>query len=402
MNAYEYTAITQDGKQKKGTLQAADIKSVRKMLRDQDLIPTNIAPSTQHGRGFLGFFNRKKISHQTLTLMTRQLATLLDANLPLAECLKGVAEQSESDVAKGLLLNLQAKVNEGYPLSQALEHHPKIFSQLYRASVAAGERSGDLAKVLVSLADYLEEQQRIKAKVSQALIYPSFVMLIAVVFTGVLLVTVVPQLLDVFADNEQDLPLVTEILLGLSALVSKTGWLIVLASVVGGIAFKKANEKTAFKARCQRFYLRLPMVGRLYQSVQTARFLRTLALLLHAGVPLLDALQSGRNVMSAIPLQDKLNTVVKSVKEGASLSAALKQTGIFSPMSLHMMASGERTGHLEPMIERAAKQQETEMEHKLGKGLALFEPVMILVMGGVVLFIVLAVLLPVFSATQMF
>lgn len=401
MNAYQYTAITQAGKEQKGVMQAESVKALRQLLRGQSLIPLTVTPVSLKQESF-GFLKRRVISTKSLTLMTRQLATLLEADIPLVECLACVAEQTTLPRAKELVTALRAKVTQGYSLSQALDDFPQVFSTLYRASVAAGEASGDLAKILLSLADYLEEQQALRAKITQAMIYPSFVMAIAFIFTIILMVTVVPQMLDVFTEQEQELPAVTQMLLLISTVIQKAWWVLILLMLSAFFGFKKYCSDAMRRSKWHAFCSKIPGLGSMMMTIQTARFLRTLALLLHAGVPLLDALEAANRVVTHLPMQSALVSVQQEVREGTSLQTALMKTGYFSPMSMHMIASGERAGKLEAMMQRAAKQQESEVEQTLSKGLALFEPVMILVMGLVVLFIVLAVLLPVFSATQMF
>jgi len=401
MNAYQFTAITQAGKEQKGIMQAESEKALRQLLRGQSLIPLTISPVSENKKKF-SLFSRRSISVKSLTLVTRQLATLLEADIPLVECLGCLSEQVTLPQVKALIIALRAKVTEGYSLSQALDEFPDAFSTLYRSSVAAGEASGDLAKILLSLADYLEEQQALRAKVTQAMIYPSFVMAIAFIFTIILMVTVVPQMLDVFADQDQELPAVTQVLLVISTVFKKAWWLLALFVLGGFIGFKKYCSELKRKARWHAFCTKIPGIGSMIITVQTARFLRTLALLLQAGVPLLEALEAANRVITHLPMQAAIESVQQEVREGISLKTALEKTGYFSAMSMHMIASGERAGHLESMMQRAAKQQETEVEQTLSRGLALFEPIMILVMGLVVLFIVLAVLLPVFSATQMF
>jgi general secretion pathway protein F len=371
---------------------------VRQALRDQGLIPITVTE-------ILGEKGQKKnrfarVSYRDISLVTRQLATLIEAELPLVQSLEGVIEQTESKTVKHILMVVKNKVAEGYSLSQALEEHPRVFSQLYCASIAAAEASGDLSKVLVSLADHMEETERLRSKVTQALIYPSFVMAVAFIFTGILMVSVVPQLLEVFIGNGQSLPFPTKLLLVISRGVSLLGIPFIIAVTAGVFALRRALKREAFAYRFDAWVLRLPVLGRIITHIQTARLMRTLALLLAAGVPLLDALKAAQQVVSSRPIAASMTHVRKEVQEGVSLHQALTHSRYFSPMSLHMIASGERAGKLEQMIDRAAKQQENELEHSLQKGLSLFEPIMILVMGGVVLFIVLAVLLPIFSATQ--
>ena len=398
MKTFEYTALNAQGKNEKGVLDADSPKMVRQALRDRGLIPLTVKEIAVGKKSISG--GRSRVSFRDVTLLTRQLATLLEAELPLAQSLDGVIEQTESPNAKHILMAVRNKVAEGYALSQALQEHPRVFSQLYCASVAAAEASGDLAKVLVSLADHMEESERLRAKVTQSLVYPSFVMAVAIIFTGVLMVSVVPQLLEVFIGNGQTLPWPTRMLLFISNAVSVVGIPFVIAIIAGVFALRHALKRETFAYRFDAWVLRLPVLGKIMTSVQTARLMRTLALLLSAGVPLLDALKAAQQVVTFRPIAASMTIVMKQVQEGVNLHQAMAQSRYFSPMSLHMIASGERAGKMEQMIDRAAKQQENELEHALQKGLSLFEPIMILVMGGVVLFIVMAVLLPIFSATQ--
>lgn len=401
MNHYRYQAVNQQGKQESGVLQAESEKALRQALRSQQLIPLSVR-KVEPTKTQTPFWKRSKVSHKSITLMTRQLATLIEAEIPLAEALHGVEQQTQASDLKHILQDIKNRVSEGYALSVALRAYEDIFSPVYCASVAAGESSGDLSLILNSLADYMEDQQRIRQKVTQAMIYPSFVMIIALVFTAVLLVTVVPQMLEVFADQQEALPTVTKVLLFISDGVKLLGLPVLVLGIVGMIAFKRACREAAFKARWHKLCLRLPLLGHLIMTVQTSRFMRTTALLAQAGVPLLDAMAAGTQVLTSLPMADALMQAKQQVREGVSFPQSLASTHYFSAMSLHMLASGERAGKVEQMMQRAAKQQEGEVEAVIAQSLSLFEPVMILMMGSVVLFIVLAVLLPVFSATQLF
>lgn len=401
MNNYRYQAVNLQGKQESGVLQAESEKALRQLLRTRQLVPISLSKINGVDKQ-APFWKRTKVSHKSITLMTRQLATLIEAEIPLSEALQGVEQQTQPSDLKQILQDIKNRVSEGYALSVALRAYESIFSPVYCASVAAGESSGDLSLILNALADYMEDQQRIRQKVTQAMIYPSFVMIIALVFTAILLVTVVPQMLEVFADQQEALPAVTKVLLVISDGVALLGLPVLLLGIVGIIAFKRACRKAAFKERWHQLCLRLPMLGHLIMTVQTSRFMRTTALLAQAGVPLLDAMGAGTQVLTSLPIADALSRAKQQVREGVSFPQALASTQYFSAMSLHMLASGERAGKVEQMMQRAAKQQEGEVEAVIAQSLSLFEPVMILMMGAVVLFIVLAVLLPVFSATQLF
>lgn len=401
MSAYRYQAVNLKGKHETGVLQADSEKSVRQMLRAKQLIPISMR-KIEPAKDKSPFWKRTKVSHKAITLMTRQLATLIEAEIPLAEALQGVEQQTAPSELKDILQDIKNRVSEGYALSVALKEYESVFSPVYCASVAAGESSGDLSLILNSLADYMEDQQRIRQKVTQAMIYPSFVMIIALVFTAVLLVTVVPQMLEVFADQQEALPTVTKVLLFISDGVAMAGLPMLVLMLLGYIAFKRACKDLTFKARWHKLCLRMPLLGHLIMTVQTSRFMRTTALLAQAGVPLLDAMGAGTQVLTSLPITDALLNAKQQVREGVSFPQSLASTNYFSAMSLHMLASGERAGKVEQMMQRAAKQQEGEVEAVIAQSLSLFEPVMILMMGAVVLFIVLAVLLPVFSATQLF
>lgn len=401
MMSYEYQAVDQQGKRIKGVLQADNPKALRQALRAKQWVPLVVTEITQAQKQ-RRWWKRQTVSHPAMTLMTRQLATLIEAEIPLAEALHGVADQTESPYLKQVVQDLKNKVSEGYALSTALRQYDHLFSQVYCASVASGESSGDLGLILNALADYMENQQKIRQKIIQALIYPAFVMIVAFIFTAILLVSVVPQMLEVFADQQQALPTVTRVLLWMSDAVSAFGLPALLLVMFGLIAFQQACKRPTFKIRWHRFCLRMPIVGKMIISIQTARFMRTTALLAQAGVPLLEAMGAGAKVVTSLPMAQAMYAAAKQVREGLSFYLALANTKMFSAMSLQMLASGERAGQLERMMQRAAVQQETEVEAVITRALTLFEPLMILVMGGVVLFIVLAVLLPVFSATQLF
>lgn len=401
MKSYAYTAIDTAGKHHKGVLQAEHDKAARQQLRARTWVPISVKVVNDKQRS-IDSWRGRRVSHKSITLMTRQLATLIEADIPLAEALQGVEQQTQDKELKLILQHIKSRVTEGQPLSSALKIYETLFSSVYCASVAAGESSGDLSLILNALADYLEDQQRIRQKVKQAMIYPSFVMIIAIVFTGILMVTVVPQMLEVFADQETELPVITQVLLMISDGVSLLALPMMLMSLLGLIIFNRACRNHKFRFRWHQWCLRIPLIAHLIKTVQTSRFMRTTALLAHAGVPLLDAMEAGTKVTTSLPISTSLLSAKEQVREGVSFQQALNGTGHFSAMSLHMLASGERAGKLEHMMQRAAKQQESEVESAIAQSLSLFEPVMILVMGAVVLFIVLAVLLPVFSATQLF
>lgn len=402
---FKYHAVHQtSGQTEKGVIQAENVKAVRELLRARGLITLSVNPYRPSLWAFFSTQRRKvHITATDLALHTRQLATLLQAEIPLGQALHALTEQTELPAHRAVWQRIHAQVLEGYALSDALQTYPHLFSRIYIASIRAGEVSGDLSVVLLSLATHLEEQQRLKAKVTQALIYPTVVLIVAIVLTVVLLVGVVPQLLDVFTDTDRPLPAATRALLALSTFFQHAGLPLLVILTIAGIGFGRAlKQKPAFAARIDGYLLRIPVIGTLIRQVQTARFLRTLALLLSAGVPLLEAFNGTLPIITFAPLHKALEQALQRIKEGSSLSQALTQTRFFSPLVLHLIQAGERAGQLEALMERAARQQENQWEQALQKGLTLFEPLMIVLMGGIVLFIVLAMLLPIFSATQAF
>jgi general secretion pathway protein F len=312
-----------------------------------------------------------------------------------------VAEQSDKARIKGLLLSVRSKVVEGHPLASALREHPEAFSSLFCATVAAGEKTGHLDTVLLRLAEYTESTWQTQQKLKTALIYPSMIVLVAVAIVSFLLAYVVPKMVAVYSHLKQALPVITEVLISISHFVQTYGLYIVVI-LAAGIFFWRRALKSSVKLRTQwhRFLLRVPLIGNTIKTSDTARFSRTLSILSAAGVPILEAMTIAAQLISTIPIRSAIEQAVHHVREGATIHLALKQTTYFSPMSIHMISSGEASGQLENMLERVAKNQEDEISRLIEVSLALFEPAVILMMGAVVLFIVLAVLLPIFDLNE--
>lgn len=405
MPAFHYVAIDATGVEQKGVIEADSEKQARQLLRDRSLLPTNL--SVMRGKaGSLSLWQalgsrRVRLSSQDIALFTRQFSTLLAAGLPVEESLLAVAEQSEKAKQKGLILSIRSKVLEGHSLASALKDFPDVFSELFCATVAAGEKSGYLDKVLLRLADYTEQQSHIQQKLKSALIYPATIVIVAISIVGFLLQYVVPKLVAVYGRLKQALPLMTEILIGMSQFISHYGFYTLIILIILLISYRYSWKHNArFKEANQRFFLRLPFIGFAMKTADTARFSRTLSILSASGVPVIEAMTIAASLITTIPIKHSVTIAVSRVREGAAISLALKQTGYFSPMSVHMMASGEASGQLENMLERIAINQENEILRLIDVGLALFEPGVILVMGAVVLFIVLAVLLPIFQLNQ--
>lgn len=407
MSAFHFVAVAAGGSEKKGVIEADSEKHARQLLRDKSLMPLQVKPAHQkktagNKKSLLSLFARKRgMSAQESALFTRQFATLLAAGMPVEECLLAVAEQTEKPAIKAIILAVRGKVMEGHTLATSLGEHPDSFTSLFCATIAAGERSGHLDKVLLRLADYTEQQAAMRQKLKTALIYPVMIVLVAFGIVGFLLEYVVPKMIAVYSNLKQSLPFMTEVLIGISNYARDYGLYVLLMIVIGFFLFRRAINKNALlREKWHFFVLRLPLFGHGAKTADTARFARTLSILTAAGVPVLEAMRISAQLINIIPIRKTVENAVHRVREGAAIHLALKHTTYFSPMSIHMIASGESSGQLESMLERVAKHQEDEISRTIEVALALFEPAIILIMGAVVLFIVLAVLLPIFQLNQ--
>jgi general secretion pathway protein F len=321
--------------------------------------------------------------------------------MPLDQALAAVAEQADDARAAKLAGNLRTHVTAGESLPAALARYPRAFSSLYRGLVGAGAETGRLAEVLARLADYLEAREALRQKVVLALIYPMVVTVIAFAVIGVLLVYVVPQVVSVYQQSRQTLPWLTQALIASSAFFRATGWLWLGVLAVAAIAFSVALRRVAFRARWHAFLLRLPVIGRLFRSLDTARFASTLAILVASGAPLLRSLDAAAEVVRMLPLRTAAGTAAGLVREGVALSRALREQRVFPPVLVHLVANGEQSGRLAPMLERAAEELERDAERRLAWLAALLQPALIVVMGAIVLVLVLAVMLPIVSMNQL-
>jgi len=403
MAVFSYTAITSKGEKQKGIIEADNEKQARVQLRTKNLIPLEMH-STQHKKQIsaAGKVSRKQsMSSKELALMTRQLSTLLSAGLPLEEVLSAVAEQTEKPRTKGLILSVRGKVLEGHALASAMRDFPQAFSNLYCSTVAAGEKSGHLDAVLQRLADYTEQQFQMRQKIQNALIYPAVMILVSVAIVGFLLEFVVPKMVAVYSNTGQELPLLTRALIAISSGIQNFGLYALLLIVAAVFLFRRYMQKNVtFRKNVHQLLLRLPILGNAIKTANTARFSRTFAILSSAGVSILEAMSISSALITNIPIRKAVEEAANRVREGANISLALKQTTYFQPMSIHLIASGEASGQLENMLERAANNQEGDISRLIDTSLALFEPAIILIMGAIVLFIVLAVLLPIFQLNQ--
>lgn len=405
MAAFHYVAITATGEKQKGVIEADSPKIARQLLRDKGLTPLEIAHANEKLRKNTGVkptaSRTQRINIDELALMTRQLATLLSAGLPLEEVLAAVAEQTEKPRTKGLILSVRSKVLEGHALASAMRDFPYAFSNLYCSTVAAGEKSGHLDVVLQRMADYTEQQYAMRQKIMHALIYPAIMLLVAFGIVGFLLEFVVPKMIAVYSNLNQALPTMTTVLIAISVGVKDYGLYVLLALIIMIFLLRRhINKNQAFREKYHRLLLRLPVIGNAIKVANTARFSRTFAILSAAGVPVLEAMKISSALITNLPIRHAVEEAVNRVREGANINLALKQTTYFPPMSLHLIASGESSGQLENMLERAANNQDNEITRLIETSLALFEPMIILLMGAIVLFIVLAVLLPIFQLNQ--
>ena len=404
MTAYRYRALNPAGKLVRGVLEGDSERAVRQQLRGQRLRPVEVSTANrarERGGDWRARLLRPRIGAADLSLMTRQLATLVLSNLPLADCLQAAAEQSRKAGVKALLLQVRSRVAEGHTLAYALGEFPQVFDDMYRAMVNAGEHAGFLGPVLAQLADYAEQRQYTAQKLKMAMIYPVILLAVAVAVIVALMVFVVPELIGIFAHSNRELPLLTRGLIATSEFFQAwIGWLLA-AGVAGVVALRRLLRAPARRRRWHGLLLRVPGLARLLIAMDTARFASTLSILMASGVPLLEALRIAGQVLTNLLLREESLRVAERVQEGASLSKALGESGLFPPMMVHMVASGEASGELETMLARSASNQERELEMTLGTAMGLFEPLMVVVMGAMVLVIVLAILLPIFDLNTM-
>jgi len=407
MAAFEYTALDVRGKEQKGYLEAETARLARQLLRQQSLTPLEIHETSGNGKtagkgekSGAGSF-RGGIKTNDLALITRQIATLTAAGTPLEEALSAVSKQTEKPRIKALMLSVRAKVLEGHTLASALGDFPKVFPEIYRATVSAGEQSGHLDAVLERLADYTEERQASQAAIKKALIYPTMLVVASILIVSFLLAYVVPQVVQVFDGLGQELPVLTRVMLASSDFVRQWGLVIAGVAFVVIVLFKRAMAGEAFKTRVHGFLLKVPVIRRLIRGHNTAQFANTLSILSSSGVPVLEALDIAAQVITSRPMRSAVQTAASQVREGATLGASLEKTGYFPPMLLHLITSGEQSGQLDHMLQKAAVHQERELDSAMSLFLGLFEPIVILIMGGVVLTIVLGILLPIFEMNQL-
>lgn len=402
MGAFEYVALDKAGKEARGLLEGDTPKHVRQQLRDRSLLPVKVTEVAQkEARRQRSFSLRRGISPGELALVTRQLASLSQSGLPLEEALLAVSQQNDQPRTKSILLGVRAKVMEGRTLADGLAEFPQAFPELYRATIAAGEQSGHLDLVLERLADYTEARQELRQQITNAMIYPIALIVMAVAIISFMLATVVPRIVEVFENTSGELPGLTRgmiatsdfmrdhwllLIIGISALIYGAWWLL---------------QKDGPRRRYHRFLLRVPITSRLTRGINTARFTRTFSILAGSGVPILEAMKISAEVIENLPMRDAVGEAAIRVREGGSISKSLETSRLFPPMMIHLIASGEAGGRLEEMLSRAANGQEREVNGLIATLLGILQPLLIVIMGGIVLTIVLAILLPIFEINNL-
>ncbi|MBT5135091.1 MAG: type II secretion system inner membrane protein GspF [Halieaceae bacterium] len=408
MAAYKYRALDSDGKLIKGVLEGDSERQIRAQLRTKSLRPIEVtsagrraANGTRADPGTKRGWFAPRLSASELALVTRQLATLVASSLPLDECLQAAAEQTRRASTKALLLQVRSKVAEGHTLAHAMGQFPQTFGDMYRAMVTAGEQAGQLGPVLEQLADYTENRQHTAQKLQMALIYPFVLIGVAIAVVTALMMFVVPEMVGIFAQTKTELPPLTVALIATSDFLTNYGVLLMVGLVILVVVIQRLLKNPVYKKVSDATLLRVPGIRRVLIGMDTARFSSTLSILMASGVPLLDALKIAGAVMNNLVLRASSQEVASKVQEGSSLNRALSQEDYFPPMMVHMVASGETSGELESMLERSASNQERELEATLGTVMALFEPIMVVFMGGLVLTIVMAILLPIFDLNTM-
>jgi general secretion pathway protein F len=401
MAAYEYRAMNQAGSKSLGVLEADSLRQARQLLRDRKLIPLDVKRAQRDQVQGTGKSSGRRLSSSELALLTRQLATLVQAALPLEDVLAAVAAQCEKRRLQSIILSVRARVQQGFSLAAALAEYPRAFPKLYQATVAAGEKSGHLDQVLMQLADYTEARQAASQQVQLALLYPGILLVASLSIVSFLLGYVVPDIVKVFVDSGHQLPLLTRALIQASDLVRDYGWVgfLLIGALVVGI--NSALRQPHILQRWHAVQLHLPLIGKLVRASNCTRFVSTLAILGRSGVPLVDALHIAAEVVANQHIRRNMQRVARSVHEGGSLTRALEQSGGFPPMMLYMIASGERASTLDAMLDRAARQQEQYLSNRIAVLMGLFEPVMLVLMGAAVLVIVLAILLPILDLNQL-
>ena len=398
MCAFEFVALDKSGKESKGLLEGDTPKHVRQILRERHLLPVSVTEVARKESGRRSSLSlRRGLSASELALLTRQLATLSQAGLPLEEALLAVSQQNENPRTKSVLLGVRSRVMEGHSLADGLADFPQAFPELYRATVAAGEQSGHLDAVLERLAEFTESRQILQQQVRNALIYPIALVVTAVGIISFMLAYVVPKVVYIFENYDQQLPLLTRIMIGASDFI-RDYWAVLIIGIVATVfGIRRLLREEGPKRRYHHLLLRLPVVSKLTRGINTARFTQTLSILAGSGVPILESLRIAAQVVVNVPMREAVEEASLRIREGAMISRSLAASRLFPPMTTHLISSGEASGRLEEMLHRAATNQEREVDGLVATLLGIMQPLLVIVMAAVVLLIVLAILLPIFE-----
>jgi general secretion pathway protein F len=402
MGAFEYVALDAGGREQKGVIEGDTPKQVRQLLRERSLLPVSVAEVAQReAKRQRSFSLSRGVSAADLSLVTRQLATLVRAGLPLEEALLAVSQQTEKPRVQSIVLGVRSKVMEGHTLADGLAEFPRVFPEIYRSTVSAGEQSGHLDGVLERLADYTEGREVMRQKIIGALLYPVVLSIICFGIVTGMLVFVVPKVIEVFETSKGQLPFATRALIGTSDFLRDWGIWLLVAIVLALFAFTRWLRSPDARRRFHRFLLRLPLYGRLTRGFNTARFTRTFSILSGSAVPVLEAMRISGEVVTNLPMRDAVTDAAARVREGAPIGRSLAQSKLFPPMTIHLISSGESSGELDAMLERAAVSQERELDGLLAALVGLLGPMLIILMGLFVMGIVFAMLLPIFEMNSL-
>jgi general secretion pathway protein F len=402
MGAFEYVALDKAGKESKGLLEGDTAKHVRQLLREKQLLPVKVSEIAQkESKRQSSFTVRRGMTPSELALLTRQLATLSQAGLPLEEALLAVSQQSENPRTQSILLGVRSKVMEGHTLADGLADFPQAFPELYRATVSAGEQSGHLDTVLDRLADFTETRQILQQQVKNALIYPIALVVTAISIISFMLAYVVPKVVSIFENFGQELPILTRIMIASSDFIRDYWYALILGTIFLIWAIRRLLKRDGPKRRFHQILLKLPIIGTVTRGINTARFTQTLSILAGSSVPILEALRIAAQVIVNVPMREAVEEATLRIREGGMISKSLATSKLFPPMTTHLIASGESSGKLEEMLVRAAQVQEREVDGLISTLLGIMQPLLVIFMAGVVLLIVLAILLPIFEINNL-
>ena len=402
MGAFEFVALDKAGKESKGLLEGDTAKHVRQLLRERQLLPVKVTEVTKKESGRQASFSlRRGLSASELALLTRQLAMLTQSGLPLEEALLAVSQQSEKPRTQSILMGVRSKVMEGHTLADGLADFPYAFPELYRATVAAGEQSGHLDAVLERLAEFTESRQILQQQVRNALIYPIALVVTAIAIISFMLAYIVPKVVYIFENYDQQLPLLTRAMIAISDFIRDYWFFLIIGVVLVFFGIRRLLKNEGPKRQYHRMLLRIPIVSKLTRGINTARFTQTLSILAGSGVPILESLRIAAQVVVNIPMREAVEEASRRVREGAMISKSLAASKLFPPMTTHLIASGEAGGRLEEMLAWAASTQEREVDGLISTLLGIMQPLLVIVMAAIVLLIVLAILLPIFELNNL-